>query len=100
MQIAMEDVRPQPTHRPDQPPEKTSQIPAVAFSNTMGRHGRSPKFRLELPWIKMDDTDIKPAIGGQSLRQRDHLTLSPAVSQVTDEEGKAMAMIHGQSPIL
>jgi hypothetical protein len=48
----------------------------------------------------MDDTDIKPAIGGQSLRQRDHLTLSPAVSQVTDEEGKAMAMIHGQSPIL
>lgn len=100
MQVAMEDVRTQLTHCLDQPPEKASQIPAVTLSDTNGRNSSRTKFGFERPWVKVDDTDIKPAIGGQSLCQGDHLTLRPAMTEVTDEKGEAGAAFHRQDPTL
>lgn len=46
--------------------------------------------------IKVHDTDIKPAIDSQSLRQGHHLTLRPTVTKVTDEKDKTKAAVHRQ----
>ena len=96
MQIAMEDVRAQTTHRLNQPPEKPDEIPAVALADTNGRNGSISQFGLELTWVKVDHMNLKPAVDGQGLRQSDQLTLSPAVTQVTDEKEETVAAVHGQ----
>lgn len=98
MQIAMEDVRAQMTHRLDQPPEKADEIPAVALADTNGRNRSSSQHGLKLTGIKVNHMNLKPAFGSQGLRQGDQLTLSPSVTQVTDEKEEAVAVVHGQLP--
>jgi hypothetical protein len=80
----MEDVWAKMTHHLHQPPEKTDEIPAVALAGTNSRNRCYSEFGRKLAGIKLNPINIKPAVGGQCLRQGDQLTLSPAVTQVMD----------------